>query len=51
MKKYLYLLMMTLCMGFVACGDDESDEGNVSGDAQKFIGGWYCRSNGSEYLS
>ena len=41
MKKYLYLLMMVVCMGFVSCGDDGDDGGKGgSGNVSVLNGTW-----------
>ncbi len=53
MKKYLYLLLIPLCIGLVACGDDSderrSEEGNGgnSNSGNPLIGTWVNTRTGS----
>lgn len=40
MKKFFYLLLLSLSIGLIACSGDDQEEGAVSIEAQKLIGLW-----------
>lgn len=40
MKKYLYLLVAIVCMGFVSCSSDSSDGGGGSNSTSVLDGKW-----------
>lgn len=58
MKKYLYLLLIPLCMGFVACGSDDDPDPDpepapidrLTEAQRKFLGYWHNKNGNADFL-